>query len=75
MWGATILAALKAIPVIDKRLEKIGDGIHNLGDMRIDAKVNERLAEVNKLTQQLEATNDPTKVADLIRDLNAAISK
>ncbi len=73
--GATILAALKAIPEISKQLGRLGDALHKIGDDRIDAKYEAVKAEVKQLTDQLEHTNDPSKVADLIRDLNSAVSK
>ena len=66
----TILAALKAVPLIVEKIEDLSNAIKSVQNAKTDmelALIKERL---NALTQKLQTTTDKAELADIVRSLN-----
>lgn len=67
---ATIMAALKAVPLIVQKLDDLSSVIKSVQNAKTDmelALIKERL---NALTIKLKTTTDKAELADIVRSLN-----
>lgn len=67
---ATLMAALKAVPLIVQKLDDLSSVIKSVQNAKTDmelALIKERL---NALTIKLKTTTDKAELADIVRSLN-----
>ena len=66
----TILAALKAIPLIVEKLDDLSSAIKSVQDARTDMELALIKDRLNQLSSKLRTTEDKNELQRIIKDLN-----
>lgn len=66
----TILAALKAVPLIVEQLEKLSNVIENAKSAKQERELNELKEELNALTQALQNSPNRDRLRSIVRRIN-----